>query len=78
MGWLPPSQVVVATGKILQGAGFEDLDLLLSIRQLRLAQLEEFGAALVRGQRLLERKLPVFHARNDAFELAERTFERGS
>ena len=42
--------VVVATGKILQGAGFEDLDLLLGVRQLRLAQLEQLGAALVSAQ----------------------------
>src|SRR3990172_9798369 len=69
------SVVVIVTGEILQGAGFENLDLLLSICELSLTEFEQFGATLVGGQRLLERQLTAFHARHDAFELGKRAFK---
>src|SRR3989304_10446470 len=71
------SGVVIVTGEILQRAGFENLDLLLSVRELSLTELEQLGAALVGGQRLFERQLTALHARHDAFELGEGAFEGG-
>src|SRR3954469_5410443 len=54
---------------------FEHLDLLLSGLQLLLAEARELQPALVRGERLLERKLAAFHARHDFFQLGERLLE---
>ena len=67
----------VGVGRLegLQHAFFQDLHLLLRVLQRRLAVLQQFGAPLVRGQRLLERQLPAFHRGDDLLELGERGFE---
>src|SRR5688572_26595208 len=59
----------IVAGEFLERAGFENLDLLLCVCKLRLAELEQFGAAFVGAERVLERKLSAFHASNDVFEL---------
>src|SRR6185295_12708637 len=61
--------------KRLQDALLQDLDLLLRVLQRRLAERDELGAALVRGERLLQRQLAAFHRRDDRFELGERGLE---
>ena len=49
--------------------------MLLGRLELLLAVTRELEPALVRGERLLERKLAAFHARDDFFELGQRLFE---
>src|SRR5665213_2133315 len=61
----------------LQHAFFEHDHFLLRILEGRLAELQQLGAALVGGERLLQRQLAAFHALDDGFELGERAFERG-
>src|SRR5262245_13654270 len=56
----------------LQNVPFENFYLLLRGLELLLAVAGELQAALVRGERLLERQLPAFHACNDFFQLGQR------
>src|SRR5258706_1382855 len=60
----------------LEDVAFQHPHLLLRGLQARLAELCQLEAALVRSQRLLERKLAAFHPVYDALELGERLFER--
>src|SRR5947209_2606903 len=60
----------------LEHVALQDLDLLLGRLQLLLAEARELEAALVRGERLLERKLAALHSRHDFFELGQRFLER--
>src|SRR5260370_41509992 len=62
-------------GERLQDLSFKHLDLLLGRLQLLLAESRELEAALVGGERLLERKLAAFHAGHDFFQLGERLLE---
>src|SRR3954465_8108343 len=59
----------------LENLPFQDLDLLLRSLQLLLAETGELEPALVRCERLLQRQLAAFHARNDFFQLGERRLE---
>ena len=59
----------------MQGAGLENLDLLLNLLQRALTELQQFRATLVRRKRLLERELAGFHRGNDIFKLGERRLE---
>src|SRR5688572_15550017 len=59
----------------LENFAFEHLDLLLRRLQLLLAEARELQPALVGGERLLERKLAAFHARDDFLQLGERLLE---
>src|SRR3954467_6135620 len=59
----------------LQDLAFQDLHLLLSDLELLLAEARELEAALVRGERLLERELAAFHPGHDFFQLGERLLE---
>jgi len=59
----------------LEHALLQDFDLLLGILQDGLAVLDQLGAALIGGQRLLEWHLPAFHRRDELLELRERGFE---
>ena len=61
----------------LQHALFEDLHLLLRVLQRRLAEREQFGSALVGGQRFLQRQLAALHPADDRLELGKRGFETG-
>jgi hypothetical protein len=63
------------TRKRLQSIGFEDLHLLLRLRELGLAKLRELEAALVRGKGLIEGELPRFHAGDELFQFSQRGFE---
>src|SRR5260221_2419136 len=62
-------------GERLQDLSFKHLDLLLRRLQLLLAEPGEFEAALVGGERLLQRQLAAFHAGHDFLQLRERLFE---
>src|SRR5689334_9684519 len=59
----------VVTLEILEDAVLQHLDLLLGVGEGSLAVLEQLRATLVRGQRALERQLPLLHARYDFLEL---------
>src|SRR5882672_10765547 len=81
--WTSPIQAwksaSVTRGRIcerLQHLAFEDLDLLLRGFEPLLAEARELESALVRRERLLERQLAAFHARDDFFQLRERLLER--
>src|SRR5215467_3059829 len=67
--------LVVGTGEIFQGIGFEHLDLLLSTREHSLAVLGELQAPFVRGQGLIQGELSRLHARNDLLQLGKGRFE---
>src|ERR1700704_5699346 len=67
--------LVVGTGEIFQGIGFEYLDLLLSPREHSLAVLGELQAPFVSGQGLLQGELSRLHARDDLLQLGESRFE---
>lgn len=69
------SVFLFGTRERLQNIGFEDLHLLLGLRELGLAKLRELEAALVRGKGLLEGELPRFHAGDELFQLGQRGFE---
>src|SRR5258708_4263131 len=62
-------------GERLQDLSFKHLDLLLRRLQLLLAEPGELEAALVGGERLLQRQLAAFHAGHDFLQLRERLFE---
>src|SRR5437016_4832363 len=62
--------------EVAQLPAVEDGDARLRVGELRLAQLDELGAALVRLERFLERKLAVLHARDERLELLEGLLER--
>jgi hypothetical protein len=62
-------------GEGLQNVPLENFDLLLGGLEPLLAKARELEPALMRGQRLLERKLAAFHARDDFFQLGERLLE---
>ncbi len=64
-------ELLFSRAEILQHAAFQNLHLLLGILQLGLAQLEQFRAAFVCRQRLLQRHLAFFHRFNDFFELRQ-------
>jgi hypothetical protein len=61
----------------LQDSLFEDQHLLLRVLERRLTELQQLGAALVGGERILERQLAAFHPLDDRLELGERRFESG-
>src|SRR5688572_756692 len=67
--------VAVVTLEFPQDAVLQHLHLVLRVLQRGLAVLEQLGAALVLGERALERQPPVLHARDDLLELFERGFE---
>src|SRR5262245_11074384 len=82
--WIPPIQAWKSLSTIFIGRGsgerfehfsFEHLDLLLRRLQLLLAVARQLEPALVRGERLLERQLAAFHARDDFFQLSQRLLE---
>src|SRR6185437_8213089 len=60
----------------LQHLALEHLHLLLRGLQPLLAEARELEPTLVRGERLLERKLARFHSLDDFFQLGERLLER--
>ena len=70
----PPSD---AASERLEHLALQYLHLLLCGFQALAALLREFQAALVRGERLLERQPAVFHLRDEAFELRQRLLEAG-
>src|SRR6185312_458731 len=73
-----PSRIgLVVRRERLQYALLQHLDLLLRVLQRRLAVREQFRAALVRGQRLLQWQLAAFHPADERLELGERGFETG-
>src|SRR5438270_12856145 len=79
--WKSVSTIVTLVGlrgERLEDVAFEHLDLLLGRLELLLAEAGELESALVRGERLLERKLAAFHPCHDFFQLGERLLESGS
>src|SRR3990172_6718795 len=87
--WIPPIQAweSASTGLIaalarlcagregLEHVAPEHLHLLLRGFEPPLAEARQLQAALVRGERLLERKLAALHARDDLLQLGERFLE---
>src|SRR3990172_486131 len=87
--WIPPIQAweSASTGLIaalarlcagregLEHVALEHLHLLLRGFEPPLAEARQLQAALVRGERLLERKLAALHARDDLLQLGERFLE---
>jgi hypothetical protein len=61
--------------EIAQRSVFEDLDLAFGIAELLLAVSEQFAAAPIGRQRLLERQAAALHVLDDLFEFGERRFE---
>src|SRR6266850_340290 len=59
----------------LENLALQNFDLLLGRFQALLAEARQLQAALVRGERLLERQLAALHAADDFFQLRERLFE---
>src|SRR5204863_4588779 len=55
----------------LQHLAFEHLHLLLRGLEPLLAETRELEPALMRGERLLERKLATFHLGDDLFQLCQ-------
>src|SRR4249919_2548744 len=76
--WLRPPRAT-RTGNPDRSSGFrievpqrlpiEDGDAGLRIRELRFAEAQQLGTALVRGERFLEGKPAVLHAPDEGFEL---------
>jgi thiosulfate/3-mercaptopyruvate sulfurtransferase len=64
-----------STLEVLKTVRLENLYLLLRLLQPCLAELQEFSAALIRSQRLLERELAGFHAGDDGLEFGQRRLE---
>src|SRR5258708_27498922 len=75
--WKAGSLTLAQIRQWFQHLAFEHLDLLLRRLEALLAEARELDAALVRGERLLERQLAAFHARHDFFQLRERLLESG-
>src|SRR5687767_7341667 len=78
--WKSLSRIVIRAcrlGERLQHVAPQDLDLLLRNLELPLAIFGELEAALVGGERVLERQLARFHSRHDFFQLGERGLEGG-
>src|SRR4249920_2884476 len=64
--------IAAVTLEVPQDAVLQHLHLLLRILQGGLAILEKLGAALVGGERALERQLAFLHAGDDFLELRQR------
>src|SRR5690606_11554716 len=59
----------------LQHVGLEDANLLFDVGQRLASRADQFGAAPVCSQRLLERQAAAFHLLDDAFELGKGCLE---
>lgn len=66
---------VIVGGECAQGAGFEYAYLLLGVLQGALAEMQEFRATFVRGQKLFKGKLPGFHGGDNLLQLTESALE---
>src|SRR4051812_20132499 len=78
--WKSLASIVTGLGrlggrKVLEDLAFQHSDLLLRRLEPFLAKPRELQPALVRGQRLLERKVAAFHAADELLQLIERLFE---
>src|SRR6185295_5646299 len=62
-------------GERLENVSFENFYLLLGGLEPLLAEARELEPALVRGERLFERQLAAFHARDNFFQLGEGLLE---
>src|SRR5689334_8147407 len=67
--------VAAARRERLEHPALQYLDLLLRVLESGLAERNELGAALVRGERIGERQLAALHRGDNALELGERGFE---
>ena len=61
--------------KVTECTGLEDLNFPFCVTELLLAMLEQFAAAPIRGNRLLQRQAPTFHVLDNLLQFGKCCFK---